>query len=203
MIFECRAVSGRDQDGLLDGCGARWTEAFSAIEWLLAKAAECSLLSAGVVTVGGTVYGAMHGGFAAGLAGLPLVAVAWGMAWLSVRCPGRERELTFWQDGVGYAPRGLSPWRWGCERMPLPHWEVASIEAVRLFPEKPDALTHYTHGVIIYFNGGEVSRIAEHLEPDQAHMVAVKLTIALRKLRESMATASRTNHNAAQRVVID
>ncbi len=57
---------------------------------------------------------------------------------------------------------------------------IASIEA------RSDGGTHAY--VTTYSRSGDVTYVAGHLHPDNAHKVAVQLTLALAELRESMAS---------------
>jgi hypothetical protein len=122
-----------------------------------------------------------------------LFALAACLMWAEIHMPGRERELTFWRNGLAYAPLGLSTWPWDHDRCKSPHTDIKSIEAEQLvFPKHgEDPPPIYTHGVRIFMRNGEVVHIARNLEPDDAHMLAVRLTKARNELKNSMAASSR------------
>jgi hypothetical protein len=102
---------------------------------------------------------------------------------------GLGGALTFWRDGESSAPFGLSPWPGHHNSLAWPHAQIVSIEAEQVVTPKGEDPTPYTHGVRIFWKGGRVAHVAQNLEPDDAHLLAVALTEALAALREDTATA--------------
>lgn len=198
MIFNCETVAAWGEDETLEAIGARWTEARTFSERALQKAGEVVFYAGFVVGAGG-LFGAVAGVFppVAPVVGVLLVWAAYGLMWLGWRVPGKARELTFWRDGTGFASFGLSTWHRDRDRLRHPHTDIVSIEAEQVVTPKGDDPTVYTHGVRMFFRSGEVSHIAQRMEPDDAHMLAVRLTQSLVQLRESMVTASRGGSRSA------
>lgn len=189
MIFDCETVEACGEDGALDAIGVRWTEARTFCEAAIHKVAAVM----GLVTVL-AAYGGVMLAATAGAQVLVIVVMAvfvfgiltWTLLWLGWRVPGRVREVTFWYDGVMRAPFGLSTARLKNNESQLPVASIESIEAEQLIFPSGDNPPIYTHGVRIIYATGHISHIARHLAPDQAHMVAVKLTQALAELRKEI-----------------
>jgi len=191
MIFDCEAVETRGEDGALQGAGVRWTEARGFWESAVHLVGDL-MFYLGLVAIGAGLVAPL---FKSGMpmlvvAGVICVCVAWGLYWLGWRLPGRKRELTFWQDGLGFAPFGLSTWAPHHDRLKWPHTEIGSIEAEQVVFPKAGQGTIYTHGVRIFLRGGQVAHVAKHLAPDDAHMLAVRLTHARLALREDVTRAT-------------
>lgn len=188
MRFKCEVVEARGEDDALEGIGVRWTEAHTFIEGVLAAVGGLGFfvglcgLGGGILAVGRPGAGEMI------LFGAAVLVAAMGVLWWSIVLPGRHRELSFWRDGAMLTPRGLSTnFLWPGQRW-LEHTGLRSIESEqRVFP-KGEERAVYTHGVRLFYASGDVNHIAKNLEPDDAHMLAVKLTQALKELRVSMAT---------------
>jgi len=189
MMFDCEPVEA-SSDGRLNASGVRWTEARTWTEAVLMKLGHAVYMLGCWVSLfglGGALAGLLPP-FVPLLGGL-LIGAAWGMFRLTWRVPGRTRELTFWRDGESSAPFGLSPWPAHHNSLAWPHAQIVSIEAEQVVTPKGEDPTPYTHGVRIFWKGGRVAHVAQNLEPDNAHMLAVALTEALVALREDMATA--------------
>jgi len=203
MRFECTPVEARSASGHLEAAGVRWSECRVFIEGAV------SVLGAFCLCAGLMSFSAML--IVADkriplYLGLVLVAACYATIRLEWMVPGRRRELTFWRDGLGLAPFGLSTWGPHHDRLKWPHTDIGSIEAEQVVFPKAGQGTVYTHGVRIFFRGGQVAHIAKHLEPDAAHMLAVRLTHAIVALREDMASATtrsvRSNSSAKMPVEI-
>jgi len=175
MTFKCERIERLAKDGTLEAVGIRWTEARPYCD-----AYGCVLGLCGVFL---GIAGCLIRGSADTLIFAVLGA---GLVWMVVVIPGRSREIVFWRDGrmeteLGLSTSFLRPGeRW------LYHTGIRSIETEQLSRQG-----HYTHGVRIFYEGGETNHVAQNLKPDHAHMVAVRLTMALRQLRENMAQAAR------------
>lgn len=189
MMFDCEPVEASGE-GRLNASGVRWTEARTWTEAILMKLGHAVYMLGCWVSLfglGGALLGVLPP-FVPLVGGL-LIAAAWGVFRLAWRVPGRKRELTFWRDGESSAPFGLSPWPVSHNSLAWPHAQIVSIEAEQVVTPKGEDPTTYTHGVRIFWKGGRVAHVAQNLEPDDAHMLAVRLTEALAALREDMATA--------------
>jgi hypothetical protein len=179
MIFQCQTVRQDTPGGTIEGIGVRWTEARWIIEW------ACEYLAMGIMIAGGVSLIAAFLGVGSNTIWLAALLFALGSVtlWLGFRVPGRRRELQFWADGVGLMPLGCSRWPSHHDRLACSIWGIQSIEAEQIDQTKPGQPAGYTHGVRIFYIDGEVAHVASNLEPDQAHMVAVRLTQALAQLR--------------------
>lgn len=191
MIFDCEAVETRGEDGALQSAGMRWTEARGFWESAVHFIGDM-MFYLGLVAIGAGLLAPL---FKSGMpmlvvAGVILVCVAWGLYWLGWRVPGRKRELTFWRDGLGFAPFGLSTWAAHHDRLKWPHTEINTIEAEQVVFPKVGQGTIYTHGVRIFFKGGQIAHVAKHLEPDDAHMLGVRLTHARLALGDDVTLAT-------------
>lgn len=190
MIFECEQVEVRADDGTREAIGLRWTEARTAIEGSFdAVAAGCYYTGVFMVFVSLPFAVFASAGFLFLTAmGAMLFIVAIDLLRSGYSVDGRPRELTFWRDGLCYAPEGLSPLRRSTDRLSRRHTEINSIEAEPLKKPKPDQdWPGYTHGVRIVYKTGAIVHIASRLEPDAAHELGVKLSLALSELRASLA----------------
>ena len=193
MIFECEMVEARGEDGALDGIGVRWTEARTLCEAAVHKLAEVTFLVAFFLGFGGFALAAA-GGAPIVIAVIVVVCLLGTLSWklfmLGWRVPGRVREVTFWHDGIMRAPFGLSTANLKNNESQLPHAGIESIEAEQLIMPKGENPPTYTHGVRVCYGSGHINHIAQHLAPDQAHMLAVNLTQALAELRKEIPSLS-------------
>lgn len=193
MIFDCNIVEARGEDGALHGIGARWTETRTLCEAAIHKLAEVVLLATFLIGFGGFTLAAAVG---APIAVVVIVvvcllgALSWKLFMLGWRVPGRVREVTFWHDGIMRAPLGLSTANLKNNESQLPLASIESIEAEQLIMPKGDNPPTYTHGVRVCYGSGHINHIAQHLAPDQAHMLAVNLTQALAELRKEIPSLS-------------
>lgn len=187
MRFDCTPVEARDASGQLEAAGVRWT--------------ECRVFIEGTVSVLGAFC--LCGGFMSFSAmlmvedkrmpfylGLALLAACYATVRWEWMVPGRRRELTFRRDGSILAHYGMAQYPAHFDRVTGHQADIGSIEAEQVVFPKGDQGNVYTHGVRIFFRGGQVAHMAKHLEPDAAHMLAVRLTQALVALREDMASAT-------------
>lgn len=174
MIFECKRVSIRNDDGTYDAAGVRWTEA----RWLC----EHAMFAMGLVcfAVGLVLF------VSAGVVYLALVWVSFMVIVSAYQLPGRKREILFFQDGRMETPRGLSTNELYDGERWLDHTGIESIEIEQLEFPKERAPYAYTHGVRIFYADGEMSHVAKNLTADDAHMLAVRLNQARRRIKEQM-----------------
>lgn len=192
MIFNCQIVEDRDEDGTLNAIGARWTEARIFVEFILEKLIELVMFVAFICIVGIGLFASQMGwGLALALA-LSSVSLVYSIMRAVVHCAGRTRELTFWRDGVVRAPVGLAAAWFAKGQSRLPHADIESIEVEQVTEPDKKRAVNYSHGVRIFYRSGHVVHVARHIEPDDAHRLAVALTNALRELRTSMAHEGRT-----------
>jgi hypothetical protein len=194
MIFACETVRQHDASGETEAVGVRWTEVREYAENALDFCAIVAFIAA-VACLSGLFYPATR--IAAVIASPILAVIGLRILKASVLCPGKRRELMFMPDGLGLMRFGCSLWPSDFDRLALPHFEIKSIEAWRV----PRASGKFVHGVKIYYRGGEVAEVASRLSPDQAHMVAVKLTQALAELRPEMASTLSGHVSGKKRTV--
>ena len=189
MNFTCNTVDERDRAGNLTMIGVEWCEARDFLEPAMEKTGVFLLIT-------GSLY-ALVAVCAGGSAGHALMGMAWAIAgscmvWYVWRyLEATPRSILFSRDGVTRSPLGTAndPRSWdGIWRRS--HAQIASIELEQLEPPAPDGSKGYTHGVRILMRDGYVAHVAKHLEPDQAHMLAVQMTNALIALRSSVGTTA-------------
>jgi len=199
MIFNCQIVEDRDKDGSLNAIGARWTEARTFREFVLQFFVYVAMFLS-FITIAGFWVIASENGFILALALVGgMAAIVYGLMRAVVHCPGRTRELTFWRDGGVRAPVGLAAAWFENGQSRLPHADIESIEVEQVSEPYKDRTMNYSHGVRIFYRTGHVVHVARHIEPDDAHRLAVALTNALGELRTSMAHEGRTARSRSVR----
>lgn len=174
MTFKCEWIQKWAEDDTLEAVGVRWTEYRPFVE-----TASLVLGLPAIVMGVGAVFSGHGGGLLFALGGAGLIGAM-------IYTSGRPREIVFWRDGRMETPLGLSTGNLRPGRRWLHHTGIKSIETERLPGTGP-----YTHGVRIFYEGGETSHVAQNLMPDDAHMVAVRLTTALKHLRQHLAQSAR------------
>ena len=191
MIAHCESIEARTGQGELIEAGVEWNEAQPLTEAAIHKVGEWSFYLSLMVFVLGLGMSAISGTPSLLiLAGVALFGLAKGLFWVGWRVPGEMRDLRFNSDGAIVVPLGLSATSVRGDRLRISHAEIASIEAEQVVFPKGENPTCYTHGVRMFFRSGQVVHIAKDIEPDHAHMLAVRLSQALVGLREEMAIAS-------------
>lgn len=174
MIFNCERTSIRNDDGTYAAAGVWWTEA----RWL----AEHVMFACGValfvtgfllIIVSGPVWC-----LAAGVGAAMLLQ--------AYELPGRKRKIMFRANGRMETPWGLSTDSLAPGERWLDHTEIESIEIEQLSFPKDRAPYAYTHGVRIFYAGGEMNHIAKNLTADDAHMLAVRLNQARRTMKDQI-----------------
>ncbi len=182
-MFTCHRIVKRSQDGQLSSVGLEWTEGRN---WLL-NIWAASLMT--LIVLGGMVL------LASMIAGQPVMfLIASGLLGLAAlvyktQLPGRRRQLVFHRKGDIRAPLGFSSYPSDRDRVAGTIVDVASIEA-RSIVKTQDNHARFTHGVVLYLRNGGTCYVASRLDPDDAHKVAVQLTLGLNELREDMATGT-------------
>ena len=173
--------------GSLTMIGVEWCEARDVLEPLMETTGV-------ILTVMGLALTLIGLGIGTGVVVVGMMGMIVGpaMVWYVWRyLQATSRSILFSSDGVTKSPLGTAndPRSWdGVWRRS--HAQIASIEVEQLEPPKQDGSTGYTHGVRILMRDGYVAHVAKHLEPDQAHMVAVQMTNALIALRSSVGTTA-------------
>jgi xanthosine utilization system XapX-like protein len=186
MIFTCKTVEERDRAGNLTMSGVEWGEARATLEG--------AMHDTGIVMLAVGLYFIFMGSGPekAVMAVLGIVAAIAGpaMVWYVRRhMEATPRSICFFRDGSIRSPLGLvsvardATWQYS-------HTQIASIEAERVVSPNPNGENKYTHGVRIILRDGFVGHIAINLEPDQAHMVAVRLSNVLLLVRSSVDTSA-------------
>lgn len=177
MSFKCEWIQKWADDDTLEAVGLRWTE------YRPFREGVCLVLGIPGIVLGLAFALGGHG------AGLLFALGGAVLMYVMIAMPGRPREIVFWRDGRMETPLGLSTGYLRPGRRWLHHTGIRSVETEVLHKEGT-----YTHGVRIFYEGGETNHVAKNLMPDDAHMVAVRLSTALRHLRENMAQAARMGH---------
>ena len=187
MRFACTPVEARDASGQLEAAGVRWTERRVFIEGTV------SVLGAFCLCGGLMSFSAMLMVVDKRMPlylGLALLAACYATVRWEWMVPGRRRELTFWRNGSILTPYGMAQYPAHFDCVTGHQADIVSIEAEQVVRPRNNDTNLYTHGVRVFKRNGEVAHIAKHLDPDAAHMLAVRLTHALVALRENMASAT-------------
>jgi hypothetical protein len=165
-MFEWQPLRERDVDGRLLAAGVRWSENRGVAEALcLSLAVLVCMAGAGTILVSG-IGGAL-------VLGLGI--------WLwrsSFRIAGCKRELVFHRDGGMKAPLGFAHYHESCREILGHNADIVSIEMRK---EGAGDIR-----VVMFFRSGDVVHAAGSLLPDEAHKIAVQLTLALAELREDL-----------------
>ena len=116
--------------------------------------------------------------------------LSFGIIWLGVRVPAKQRAIYFKRNGAIESPFGL----YGGIRV-VGAWQtkvgdIANIEMEQIAFPKPDQVDPYTHGVRMIMRSGRVFHIAGNLMPDQAHELAVSLSQAREAMRYDVSPTS-------------
>ena len=182
-MFTCHRIVKRSQGGPLSSVGLEWTEGRN---WLLNiwVASLITLIVLGGLTLLASMLAGQSVVFLIASCLLGLAALVY-----KIRLPGRRRQLVFHRKGDILAPLGFSCSPWSHVRVAGTIVDVASIEA-RSIEKTQDANARFTHGVVLYLRNGGTCYVASRLDPDDAHKVAVQLTLGLNELREDMATGT-------------
>lgn len=199
MIFNCQIVEDRDENGTLNAIGARWTEARTFREFVLQFFVYVAMFLFFITIAGSWIIVTEHGFIPALALVGGMAAIVYSLMHAVVHCPGRTRELTFWRDGGVRAPVGLAAAWFENGQSRLPHADIVSIEVEQVSEPYKDRTMNYSHGVRIFYRTGHVVHVARHIEPDDAHRLAVALTNALGELRTSMAQEGRTARSRSVR----
>lgn len=185
MRFSCEFVEEWNDD-TLEATGVRWTEPHKFIEGVLAMVGGLGLF-VGLCELGGGILAVGRQG--AGeivLFGVAVTAVSLGVLWRAIVFPGRAREIVFRRDGAMETPLGLSTgFLWPGERW-LSHLGIHSIEWEQVAVSNEKNYEVYTHGVIIFYQSGDVNHVAKNLMPDDARKLAVMLSQARKRLKDSV-----------------
>lgn len=182
-MFTCERIDLRDGDGELEATGVMWTE---HREWL--EFAMYGLVTLGVlIAFFAFLTAPMFGKFWWIPCGVG-VSTFLPFFWLCrADFQGTPRQLLFRRDGSMPAPLGFADSPAHFKSVSGLQSDVVSIEARKAPTQAGSLRTMHDHGVALFKRNGDVSYIAQHLLPDQAHKVAVQLTQALAELREDMA----------------
>ena len=190
MKFLCEPETRLNEAGQIQFFKIRWTEAREFTEWLIENAGD-NLFYFGPIVFGISLLPAITfqmPGIAIAAAVVMLASMSLGYV-LWRRLPvmsGHERVLVFRRDGKMRAPLGLSAGRFPKDESRLPHYGINSIEARPMVLTGDAAKTRYTHGVIAFYTSGDLNQVAEHLTPDQAHLLAVVMMAGVKKLHDDL-----------------
>ena len=165
-MFEWQPLRERDADGRLVAAGVRWSE-------------HRELAQAGCLSLAVLVCMAGAGTFlVSGMGGALVLGLGIWLWRCSFRLSGRQRELLFRPDGSMKAPLGFAHYQESCREILGHNADIVSIEMRK---EGAGDIR-----VVMFFRGGDVVHAAGSLLPDEAHKIAVQLTLALVELREDM-----------------
>lgn len=96
----------------------------------------------------------------------------------------RPRSLIFEADGRMSAPQRLPEFWWPRYEIRGHHDQVVRIAAVE--ERRPDG-SGMEYRAAIYFRSGNIVRVSGPVHRDDAHKIAVQLTLALEELRDALA----------------
>ncbi len=191
MILKSEFGVSRNEAGEIEQVWVTWTEAKVFAEAAMDKLGEWALKLGFAAASVGSVYALAIDAERllprAIISSVLLFGLFWWLAWHRWRVPGQPRTLIFHRDGSTTIPWGLSTASARLRSLSTPHSQIVSIEAEQVVFPKGDDSTTYTHGVRLVYGNGHIDHIAKNLEPDDAHLIAVRLTQALMELREEMA----------------
>jgi hypothetical protein len=179
--FDWKPIRERDEDGRLLAAGLQWTEMRKGAFGTIITIANLSLMG----SMAGCVHQQMFRDSNGGLVALWLLGVCVVCVVAARLAPGRMRALVFHEDGRTSAPYGFAHYSSKYREVYGSNAEFVSIEARSHGPQSSDA------DVLAYSRTGGVTYVAGHLHRDNAHMVAVQLTLALAELRESFGNERR------------
>lgn len=184
--MSCVRIDTKDRNGELTSTGVEWTEGRN---WLfyLKVLGVVSLVGITVACLLGTLFS--HQWML--LLGIAAATTTLGVVLMLEPMPGTARRLVFSRDGSIHAPLGLSYYRKSVKRLGATIADVVSFEMKQLVRGGEDEGTPFTHGVVLYKRDGDMTYVASNLHPDDAHKVAVQLTLALVALRADMAVGVR------------
>ncbi len=138
----------------------------------------CGLLAVVILALAHSPIGLIFAAMAAAL-----WALSYGIIWLGVRVPARQRAIYFKRNGEIESPFGLydgskvvGPWK-------TKVGDIANFEMEQIAFPKANQVELYTHGVRLILKSGRVFHIAGNLMPDQAHELAVSLSQAREAVR--------------------
>jgi hypothetical protein len=185
-MFESQRVETRTAEGRVEASGVTWTERREGLH----AVARVVILSSFIV------------GFFILFLGTPMAKdwwkpVAMGLAliapflWIEkLPIEGTLRQLLFYRDGSIEATFGLAFYPRHTS-VSGHHADLVSIEARSVATRQQAQHTNHTHGVILFKRNGDMTYVAKHLHPDEAHKVAVQMMLALTQMRDDMASDAR------------
>lgn len=182
----CKCFVRKDKHGQVAATGVAWTE-YNAWGGALDMLIDIVCIVGGfVMTFGGLLASVNSGGWLLvtliGIASCVLPAVRNRVdVW---RTP---RSMIFHRDGRVEMPSGF-PYHPQFLEMSQPHGEIVSIEARVApwqLPQNP-----FRHDVAVYRRDGDIVHVARLLRADEAHKVAVQLSLALNDMRSALANAA-------------
>jgi len=172
--FDWKPIRERDAEGRLTAAGVQWTEMRKGAFGTIITIANLSLMGSMAGCVHQQMFRHSNGNLAAlWLLGLCVLCVV-----AARLAPGRMRSLVFHADGRTAAPYGLAHYSLRFREMSGHNANIVSIEARA--EQSGDA------DVVTFSRSGDVAYVAGHLHRDNAHKVAVQLTLALAELRENL-----------------
>jgi hypothetical protein len=183
-MFTCQRFVRRNADNILDATGVEWTESRDGIEGLIFVLMMAGMVSGALVLFFTPAFGSDW--WKAACVGLALMSsYRWARG---MEIAGTPRQLLFHRDGSIAAPLGFAAYAAKHRSVTGHHDNIASIEARHMAFK--GSSTPNTHGVVLYSRDGDIADVAMHLLPDDAHKVAVQMTLALTELREDLASGT-------------
>lgn len=181
MIFQCETRTDMGRSGEVSMIAVHWTEARRGFELMLHVSGILSLCAGAGSTLIGIGQSADYV-----ILGVLLLALSLFAFWQSIVLAGRSRIMQLHRDGTIVTPLGMADWpkhtNWGWK-----HGQFMRVEKEQLEQPTPQSSANdrgsYLFGVRVYMRGGAIFCIARYLDPDEAHMVAVRLNEALEQLR--------------------
>lgn len=185
-MFTCNRIEKRTADRRIARVGVEWTENRERADNLIFALMLLSVMAGGVVLfiVTGFVKAKL---VSAGIGLLLMSAPFWAVR---INVKGKPRQLVFERDGRMLAPLGFQTYANWCKSIDGTIADIVSIETRNLAERANGNGSIHTYSVVLAKRDGTIVYVARHLLPDEAHKVAVQLNIALKDLRDDLATAA-------------
>jgi hypothetical protein len=175
-LFECEPFREKDENGVLQASGVRWTEMAS----MVGGYKRVILVGASVVLAIDFVFSLLLG-----VAGTPVIAIVGYLLFLALRAafgPLPKRAVIFHRNGLIEVPHGL-PREKRAARL---RFDQAQINSVEVIGAISGMAQDWTKSVALITEDGHTVPVGQKLHAEEAREVAVALTIALRDMRAAV-----------------
>lgn len=182
-MFELYRTEERSEDGQLLAVCVEWTESREGLRKLVFGLMACSTIAGAITAFLITAF--VQPWWACVAIGLIMMTPIVFLDKVSIS--GRQRMFVFHRDGHMEAPFGFQAYAARHKSVPGHHAEVKNIEARQTASHLEARETPFSHGVVLIKENGDIAYVAGRLHRDNAHKLAVQLTLALFDLREEVA----------------